>query len=174
MKVNTEIRDTEELSNRIKKILNPLLIWGIVTLGGLVIGANITYLQIIGFACFFAGLAAFIPMVIWIMIKANKGYKETWVTKEFEFKAMNNHIYLGDKKMHVNYNKNANEIYVHDMGDYKRPYDATFYGTVKGHDCDMFLKYLIENKVKIEKEHLERLPGKYGFLAPLGISKYRR
>lgn len=179
MVVKAEIRDLDGLSKRRIKILIPLFVWFFILISDVIFIGNVgKYVdEIILNICvliMLMCLIVFIPMVVIMLVKANKGYKETWLTKEFDFQAINNHIYLNDKKMHVNYNKVAKKIYIHDMGDYDQPYQLTFYATIKEPDVHMFLKYIKDNAVQIEKEHLPRVSGKYGSLAPLSISQYRR
>lgn len=71
------------MAKRIKKVLIPFIIWGILTVRSSTIGAKLTQWDFIGFGI---GVIIFIPLLIWMLAEANKGYKETWMTKEFEFK----------------------------------------------------------------------------------------
>lgn len=147
MRVNVEIRDTEELSKRTKKVLIPIFIWGIITIGSVVIGANLTYWAFIGF---FIGIITFIPLIIWLFIKANKCYKDTWMTKEFDFKAIDGHLYLDDKKLNIEYNKEECVICVDDMHDEGSRGVCTFCGTIREPDIEVFLNFLISNNINVK------------------------
>ena len=183
MQVNAEIRDIERLNKGYIRLLTPLVIWFVITVGIPSVAFGLltiwskeleNLLLVMGGLFFIIGVIAFIPIIIWLFIKAKRMYKETWITKPFDFVAHDGKIYFNHQKLHVNYNPSLNQIYVHDMGDYKNLYKATIYATINKPDLEPFLEYLQNNDVEIEKENLPRLPGKYGSLAPLGISKYRR
>ena len=126
----------------------------------MVLMLNITVWAIIGIA---VCAITFIPMVIYLFLKAKRGYDRTWITQEFDFTAYGGRLYLNDKKLHVNYSKEYNEIYVHNMGDFKNKYKATFYGTIEAPYTNIFLRYLQENCVPLEIEE-----------PYMGISRYRR
>lgn len=63
---------------------------------------------------------------------------------------------------------------MHDLGENKNVYVATFYGTIREPNINVFLAYLNDNNVKIEKESYQKINRKNGSLAQLGISRYRR
>lgn len=171
MIVNAEIRNIKKMGSELIKCLIPLGIWVVIMIGSLII---MDYYKRIGLVVFLISVIVFIPLFIWILIRANNGYKNTWITKEFDFYAIDGYLYLGNKKLHVNYNQPNREVYVHDLGDYKDPYEATFYGTIREPEVNMFLIFLENNKVIIEQEVYPILPGKYGNMAPLKIAQYRR
>ena len=133
-------------------------------------------LGLIGIVILVISVIILIPLSVYLIWKANKVYEKSWAIRSFEFNAIDRHIYYENRKMHVNVcsMRKTKIIYVHDMGDYEDPYAALFYATVKGKDAEIFYDYLQENNVVIEKENLPRLPGKYGAIAPLRISQYRR
>lgn len=189
--VKAEIRDLQKLSKGRIKILIPLAIWTIFSIGSLIIigilnkiydGREINYYKINPYSCIMMictliimlSIICLIPMVIIMLIKANNEYKSTWITKNFNFEVRDGHVYYNEQQMFVNYDKKRKRIYVHDMDNRKEPYKATFYATIKEPDIYPFLEYLEVNKVKFDKEYLPVLQGKYGSLAPLGMSKYRR
>lgn len=159
MKVNVTIRDEEGRRKGIKRLLIPLIVWFIVFCCSMYIMINFTIWAMLGIV---TCVIAFIPMVVCLLIKANKEYNSTWITKEIEFLVVENRLYLDDKKPHVNYSKEYKEMYVHDMGNHKNKYKATFYGTIYEPDTDRFMEYLEKNGVPIESEEIY-----------IGISRYR-
>ena len=193
MNVNAEIRDFEKLSKERIRLLIPLGIWMLLFLGSsFIMGVFVkisdieeidfyqinpnTIITMITILILLACIISIIPMAIILTIKANNGYKNTWITKEFYFEVINGHVFYNNQQMFVNYNKKSKEkrIYVHNMDNHKEPYKATFYATIKGPDADSFLEYLEANDVIFDKEYLPSLPGKHGSMAPLGMSQYRR
>ena len=156
MKVNVEVRDVEGMISKGKKLLIPLLIYAIIVCVCGILGPDVDIAVFVLILC----IIALIPMSIILLIKANKIYQETWITKEVEFIAKDGYIYLEDKKMDINYDKVTNNVYVHNLDEPRNTYitiwgqmKATFHGTIKEPDSYVFLRYLKENNIKIEKDY---------------------
>ena len=179
MLVNAEIRDFDGLNKACWKMVIQIAIYVSTIIAGLlmtIVGtkhSELNVVNLVGLFIFFSGIITFIPMLIYIFWKANKGYKSTWITKPFDFIAVDRYIYYGKHRMHVNVAFQSAEkcIYVHDM-DYENPGVVTLYATIKGNDAEAFLDYLQKNDVIIEKEGTSILSDKKGGFVPL--SQYRR
>lgn len=156
MKVNVEVRDVEGMITKSKKLLIPLLIYAIIVSVCGILGPDVDIAVFGLMLC----IIAIIPMFIILLKKANKIYQETWITKEVEFIAKDGYIYVEDKKMNINYDKVTNNVYVHNLEEPRNTYitiwgqmKATFHGTIKEPDSHIFLRYLKENNIKIEKDY---------------------
>lgn len=175
MKVNAVIRDLSYKKHRLPLIL-PIVIEPLLVLLFAICGFSspdiipswITILVVS------LGIVLYLALIVYAIWKANKVWKTSWLTEEFDFVADNKRLTLNGKPMHTNIYKSKKVIYVHDMGDNGKPYDATFYASVLGEDYEKLLLYIEENGVKKEREDLSRGAGKYGWAAPVSVSKYRK
>ncbi|MCR5736441.1 MAG: hypothetical protein K6G64_02175 [Eubacterium sp.] len=188
MFVNAEIRDRKKMNREGEKLFIPIVVIGTALIGAVLVIAFGRLLREaldvrVGVIFIFVGAVTlgvsviiFIPLLVHLLKRANKVYENSWMTRSFDFFAKDRHIYYENRRMHVNVCSDRKEkvIYIHDMGDYKSPYLALFYATITGEDAERFYEYLQENDVVIEKEELPEESGKYGGLAPLKISQYRR
>ncbi len=188
MLVNAEVRDREKMSRDGSKLFIPLVVVASALMGGFAMaavgmGISDNFAPVIGPILGLVGLVIdaisviiLIPLSVYLIWKANGVYENSWATRSFDFSAKDRHIYYENRKMHVNVcsMRKTKIIYVHDMGDYEDPYAALFYATIQGEDAELFYDYLRENNVVIEKEKMPKMPGRYGLLAPLRVSQYRR
>ncbi|WP_455950832.1 hypothetical protein [Eubacterium sp.] len=157
MLVKTTVRDEEITKAGIKSLLLELGIYFGIFLGALVILGRIgekapEWMQYICTGIVLICIILLIPVCILLIVKANKLYKSSFVERNYEYTALCEKIYVEGKKMHVNYNKEVNEIYVHDIEENEENASVTFYGTIKGDEANKFMKFLKENNVGIEKE----------------------
>lgn len=175
MKVKAEIRDMS-YKKMLWKTLVPIIVEPVLLLFTIIACNTVKdsdLARILMIASIFLGVF-YVVLLIWSFIKANKAYKSTWLTNEYDFTAKDGRLTLNNKPMHVNVYKKRKVMYVHDLGDDGGMYDATFYGTVTGTDFELLLKYMDDNGIKPERENLPKSSGKYGYAAPYIVNKYRR
>lgn len=174
MVVRAEIRDLSYKKKMLPTIL-PLIIEPVLVLVFAAFGFTNpdTIPSWVTVAGLILGLILFLVLTVMAFVKANKIAKTSWLVEKFEFVALNGKLTVNGKTMHTEVIKSRKVIYVHDMGDNGKPYQATFYATVR-EDFTEFLQYIEENGVKMEKENLPRGAGKYGWAVPLTVNKYRR
>lgn len=175
MKVKAEIRDLN-YKKQIWPTIIPIIVEPLILLvvAAMLFGGDIDLPDWIKILVIALGIILYIVLIVRAFIKANESYNSSWETKEFDFYAQEGRLFLNGKPMHVNVFKSKKTIYVHDMGDGKNPYDATFYGTVTGDDYSNLLQFVEENGIKKEKEKLPTGTGKYGWASPAIVNKYRR
>ena len=171
MKIKAESRDIKNLNKNIRNYVIGIIFFGIVYIFSMILGGVEGGLFYIPFAILTIGI---IPIIIRMIRKANKLYNESWTTEEYELELKDNHLYLDDNKLTINMNDNKNIIYLHNLGYNGNPYKASIYLTVEGEDQIMLKDYIAANGIKVDKEYLPRGKGRYGFAAPMSITRYRR
>ena len=172
MTVKAEVRDLRKIKKYRVKIVLPIFLWALFLIGTLyMISSDIHWIFA---ALFFVGVFMLIPIFVIAFKNAQRLYEDSWIIQSFDFVALDHRLYLHDLKLHVNYDKELQRVYLHDLGDYKNPCKASFYASVKGEEVVALLEYLEKEKVPLEKEELPKGHGKFGMIVPLSISKYRR
>ena len=117
-----------------------------------------------------------IPSIIISFVVASKGYNNSWMLEDYDLYSQDGGIFYNGKRLHVNYNEQADVIYVHDLGDHDALSKASVYLTVFDEDKDKLMDYIRENDIRIEEERVVPGRGKYGMITTLDLSvnKYRR
>lgn len=175
MRVKAEIRDLSYKKKLVPMVL-PLIIESflMILIAALGLSNSDVIPEWITIAVLVLGAIIFLVLLVVALKKANNIYNTSWLMEEFDFVAVDGRLTLNGKMMHTNVHKSKRVIFVHDRGDSGNPYEATFSASVFGEDFEKLLEYIEENGVKNERENLPRGKGKYGWAAPLSVSKDRR
>jgi len=173
MKVTAEVRDLKKLNKMIKGIIITFTLYMLLTVGS-IIGA--AYCKGVFTVLALVFIVLLIPSIIIAFVVASKGYNNSWMLEDYELTAQNNAIYCNGKRLHVNYNELTDVIYVHDLGDYDNPSEASIYLTVFDEDKNRLMDYIRENGIRIEEERVVPGRGKYGSITSmdLNVNRYRR
>ena len=173
MNVSAETRDYKKLHKIIAGLVVaaalPLVLWIVTVL----LTVNVDRMWLIPSILMLLVLAA--AVVVSFPVAA-KGYKKTWKTDNFELYAQDGCLTYKGQKLHTNYSKRSDCIYVHDLGDAGNPAKASVYLTVFGEDKDRLMDYIRDHDVKIEEESVPKGRGRYAAVTNMNLSanKYRR
>ncbi len=173
MNVSAEIRDFKKLhriiAGLVAAVAVPLILWIV----SIVLTVYVNRMWLIPSIVLLLVMAA---AVVAAAVVAAKGYHKSWKTELFELLAQDGCLTFKGQKLHTNYNKKSDCIYVHDMVDAGNPVKASIYLTVFGEDKDRLMEYIRDHNVKLEEESVPKGRGKYAAVTNmnLGVSKYRR
>lgn len=141
---NTTVLIRENVKDKtIIKLFMPLGIWFLSFLVTFFIAIKVTYLAIILVGIILIGI---IPLTIWMIRRALKIRKASFINKEVIFYVIDRKLYIDKKQLIVKYDKAANEIYVHDMLENG---GCTFFATIQEPYLQDFIGFLIENSIPI-------------------------
>lgn len=173
MRIKAETRDIKALRRSVFAITAVLLIYLTFMIGSIVLAEK---MQGVFTVLTLLSIVLLIPVIIITARVAAGIYNKTWTTGEFDLHIVDNHLYYGDKKLHVINNSSKDLLYVHDLGENKNPQEASVYLTVEGEDKDRLLAYLKDYGIKTEEESSPRGKGKHGTVTEMGLylRRYRR
>lgn len=160
MTVNAEVRDTAKLNRWIRDTIIIFAVYIVLMISSIL--CAVAYRGVF-VAVALMVLILMIPLIAVYAAVAAREYHNTWMTNDFELNAKDGALYYGEKRLHVNYSKETDVLYAHDLGNFENPNKASIYMTVTGEDKVRLMDYLNDNGIGIEKE---------GLIA--GISRYRR
>lgn len=131
------------------KIVLPLLIWMIIffVILGLVCIMDIYVLvipMILEFLCI-------IPITICVVKNSKKLRQESFETKGIELTARSGRLYLNDKPLHISYDEQAREAYLHDMEETNH-YRVTFFAVISNAEVEGIFVFCREHNIPIETE----------------------